>query len=984
MVFGGQTLLNKVYYIYYYIRGELMKKLVFLLSLILTMLSGFAANAEGEIFSFSFSSEREALSWSGGYFDESNPFGEGNSIFLNNPFGEVKNDKASHVLDYSGKIQLDAGNVYTLSGYVLNPLSIHSPSVRTQASLEAGANTVIVNISGSGDEWAPFSTTFYAGETGTYNLSLHFAGGGSDFGFFVDELTLSKTSCILSSLKILGQNEILIPATESIKTYFKPVLITSDGLTVYPLIDKSIYSTASIHDGVIFNPADFSLTVNSSAVSGTQITINCTLRNFQNLAPATHIVTLTDNMLDSRDFEGGDILWQTSAKLETHLQDKNSFLSLPTNDYGEFGYFSTLTYETPQLLLEGVLYVLHARVKSDSDTPLPAIYAKNTAELVDNTVFFNIKDISGKEWRDVFTAFVPEVSGVYNIAVNLCSTYDTTVFIDDIRLCSEVISPQYITLHAPGNIAIPDAETTYNVSALVRDQLGNIADGESVSVFLENATESVYFDTQTNLLTVLPDAVSGKYTLFAQCTDTPSINTRLDITIGFDYVGDGGFENTVPNEWWMVSSPYEADFHIRFDGYSRRALINCYGNYFMLLNNSYVHLMENSAYVFNSNFSSSEDCTVTAFIETFDGEMLPLVQFYVPAGHSIDEKMLPELFLAEKECVGRLFLYIEADSAQRFSVYADNISIKKAAVMAGSPHITGSPYVNGSGEAQFSFLNTVAQNNDTSACVVMWYVSDNAPGPYTPVENSGTNIYFDTSFFNKYVYFEVIPVCPITGFSGESVRCAPFMITYDYLENPYSPSQGGLITIPEYETSDVSSYFEDTQNHWGREYINILAHNKVVNGKTQKLFSPDEGVTRAEFAKMLSCAFNIRPYTDFKMFNDVTKKDWFYEYVTALSLAGVTSGTSADMFSPHSYVTREQAATMLVRIYEKARGKALPLTHSFTDKESISVWAEDFVSKATALGIIYGDPSGAFRGQDITTRAEAATLIVRLIKGMVI
>lgn len=955
-----------------------MKKLVFLLSLIMTLLSGFAAYAEGEIFSFPFSSETEALDWSGGYFDESNPFGDGYSIFLNNPFGEVKNDKATHVLDYSGKIHLDAGNVYTLSGYVLNPLSIHSPSVRAQASLESGANTVIVNISGSGDEWAEFSTTFFAGETGTYNLSLHFADGASDFGFFVDELTLSQTSCTLSSLRLLGQSEILIPATGSTKVYFKPVLITSDALTVYPLIDKSIYSSATQHEGVSFNPSDFSLTVSSSALAESHITISCTLRNFQNLAPASHIVKLTDNMIDNSAFDGENTLWETSARLDTVTLEGNSFLSLPTNDYGDFGYFSTLTYDTPQVLLEGVLYVLHARVKSDSDAPLSAIYAKNTTQLIDNTVYFNIKDISGKEWRDVFTAFVPEASGVYNIAVNLCSTYDSTIFIDDIRLCSEVAEPQYITLHAPGNIAVPDVQTQYNVSALVRDQLGNILDGQGVYISLENATDSVYFNSDTNTLTVLPDAAAGKYTLTALCTDNPSIHAQLDFTVSFDYVGDGGFENTVPNEWWMVSSPYEAAFYIRYDGYSRRGLINCSGSYFMLLNNSYVHLMENSAYVFNSNFSASEDCTVTVFIETLDGEMLPLVQFPVPAGRTLQEKLLPELFLAEKQCVGRLFLYIEADSAQKFSVYTDNISLKKAAVMAGNPHIVGAPYVNGSAEARFSFLNTVAQNSDTSACVVLWYYSDNAAGPYTLVESSGTNIYFDTSFFNKYVYFEVIPVCPITGFSGDSVRSAPFMVTYDYLENPHAPSNGSIVTVPEFENPPVSSYFTDTQNHWGRDYINILAHNNVINGKTKDLFSPDEGVTRAEFAKMLSCAFSIRPYTDFKIFNDVTKKDWFYEYVTALNLSGICSGISTDMFSPHSYVTREAACTMLMRTYEKAGGQVNPDAHKFTDSDDISPWASELVLKAASLGIVQGDSSGAFRGKAITTRAETAALIVRL------
>ncbi len=955
-----------------------MKKLVFLLSLILSMLSGFAAHAEGEIFSFPFSSETEALSWSGGYFDESNPFGEGYSIFLNNPFGEVKNDKATHVLDYSGKIQLEAGKVYTLSGYVLNPLSIHSPSVRTQASLQSGANTVIVNISGSGDEWAAFSTTFYAGETGTYNLSLHFADGASDFGFFVDGLTLAQTDCMLSSLRVLGQNEILIPATGSTKIYFKPVLITSDGLTVYPLIDKSIYSSATQHEGVTFNPSDFSLTVTSSAPAGSRITISCTLRNFQNLAPASHIVELTDNMIDNGAFDEENTLWKTSAKLDMLTQEGNSFIFLPTNDYGDFGYFSTLTYDAPQVLLEGVLYVLHARVKSDSDAPLSAIYAKNTAELIDNTVYFNIKDISGKEWRDVFTAFVPAASGVYNIAINLCSTYDSTVFVDDIRLCSEVAAPQYITLHAPGNIAIPDAKTHYNVSALVRDQLGNILDGQDAYITLENATDSVYFDSGTNLLTVLPDAAAGKYTLFAVCADNPSIHARLDFTVSFDYVGDGGFEYTVPNEWWMVTSPYETNLYIRYDGYSRRGLINCDGSYFMLLNNSYVHLMENSAYVFNSNFSASEDCTVTVFIETLEGEMLPLVQFPVVAGHTLEEKLLPELFLAEQQCVGRLFLYIESDNSQKFSVYTDNISLKKAAVMAGNPHILGTPYVNGAAEARFSFLNTVAGNDDTSACVVLWYYSDNAAGPYTLVESSGRNIYFDTSFFNKYVYFEVIPVCPVTGFSGDALRSAPFLVTYDNVENPYAPSRDSIVTVPDFENVAVSSYFTDIQNHWGRDYINILAHNNIVSGKTQSLFSPDEGVTRAEFAKMLSCAFSIRPYADFKVFNDVTKKDWFYEYVTALNLTGICSGTSADTFSPYSYVTREAACAMLIRTYEKAGGKVIVGEHKFTDSEDISPWASEFVLKAASLGIVRGDDSGSFRGKAVTTRAEAAALIVRL------
>lgn len=957
-----------------------MKKLAFALILILlcTLLPcASAADASAaEQFSYSFENADDANVWSGGVFDDSNSFRDGNAIYVNNPFGEVKNEHATHVLDYSPTISLEAGKVYTLSGYVFNPLSSHSPSVRTSATLGDGANTVIVSVSGIGEEWAEFSTTFYAGESGDYNLSLHFAGGYVDFGFFVDELRLRETVCTLSSLNLTGQSEILIPATGSIKNYYRPYLLTSENRSVDILSSSSVYFSVTPAAGIAFNPQDFSLTVTSEAAAGSTISIDCALRNYAQLSPTSLSVGLTDNMIDNPDFSKENILWTSTSEISAVRDGNNSYISVPTNDYGEFGYFASITYDTPQILLEDVVYVIHAKIKSDNAKPFSAIYAKNSAENKDNTIYFSIKDISGEEWIDVFAAFVPEQSGVYDITLNLCSMYDCTIFVDDIKLSSEVLSAEYLTLHAPGNIALPNVATTYPVSALLRDQLGNILDSEEVQISLLQESSLISFDSASNLLTVNPDTPAGRYTLRAVYLPEPDINAQLDFTVSYDYIGDGSFENTMPNEWWMVSSPYECDFYMRHDGHSRRALINCRGNYFMLLNNSYVHLLANMPYVFNSSFSAPVDCTATLFIETIGGDTLPLAQMFIQAGSTLDKRRLPELFLAEEDAVGRLFLYVESDSGQPFSVYADNLSLKSASILAVNPRVTGIPYVNGAVEAEFSLFNNIAENSDTSACVVNWYVSSTPYGQYKEVPSAGKNIYFDTTFLNKYVYFRVTPVCPVTGFSGTTVRCMPFLVTYAPQDDENAPAQFTPVIT---ENTSAGNHFSDIDDHWGRDYINALAQSGVVDGENTAVFAPERAVTRAEFAKMLSSAFSINTVADFAQFSDVSRTDWFYKHVTALNLAGIVNGTSPDTFSPGSTLTREEASVMAVRLYEKATLQtALQGENRFTDRKNISPWAAAAADKAVSLGVVQGNPDGTFAPQEQLTRAEAAALIYRL------
>lgn len=93
---------------------------------------------------------------------------------------------------------------------------------------------------------------------------------------------------------------------------------------------------------------------------------------------------------------------------------------------------------------------------------------------------------------------------------------------------------------------------------------------------------------------------------------------------------------------------------------------------------------------------------------------------------------------------------------------------------------------------------------------------------------------------------------------------------------------------------------------------------------------------------------------------------------------GLMEGTSATTFSPNATLTREQAATVLVRLMTYLDGKApasAPVT--YTDATAISSWAVESVGAATAAGVLQGS-NGAFRPHDSVTLQEMIVALWRV------
>ena len=120
--------------------------------------------------------------------------------------------------------------------------------------------------------------------------------------------------------------------------------------------------------------------------------------------------------------------------------------------------------------------------------------------------------------------------------------------------------------------------------------------------------------------------------------------------------------------------------------------------------------------------------------------------------------------------------------------------------------------------------------------------------------------------------------------------------------------------------------FEDISQSWGRGYINAAAAHGAVDAGGR--FRPEDPITRREMAVMLVRALGLSDMAQLSLplpFTDVTQDEG---YIAVAYDIDMTMGTSATTFSPEGRALREQAAAMLVRVYERTISRT-EWTHAF-------------------------------------------------------
>lgn len=110
-------------------------------------------------------------------------------------------------------------------------------------------------------------------------------------------------------------------------------------------------------------------------------------------------------------------------------------------------------------------------------------------------------------------------------------------------------------------------------------------------------------------------------------------------------------------------------------------------------------------------------------------------------------------------------------------------------------------------------------------------------------------------------------------------------------------------------------------------------------------------------------------------FTDVSRSDWYYQFVDYVTSKGYFNGTSETTFAPAENMTRAMFVTVLFR-FDGAKGDRTQ--SAFTDVAP-GQWYTDAINWAAANRIVDGVGNGKFAPNDPITRAQMCTMIERYL-----
>lgn len=154
--------------------------------------------------------------------------------------------------------------------------------------------------------------------------------------------------------------------------------------------------------------------------------------------------------------------------------------------------------------------------------------------------------------------------------------------------------------------------------------------------------------------------------------------------------------------------------------------------------------------------------------------------------------------------------------------------------------------------------------------------------------------------------------------------------------------------------------------------VDWMSGNGITTGTSSTTFSPDDRVTRSQFATFL-WRLAGEPAGSSAGFSDVPSSAYYAQAVSWMASTGITTGTSATTFSPNATLTRAQAATFIWRF---AGSPSVSGGADFVDV-SDSSFAADAIEWKSATGITTGTSPTTFSPDDPLTRGQAATFLYR-------
>jgi len=183
---------------------------------------------------------------------------------------------------------------------------------------------------------------------------------------------------------------------------------------------------------------------------------------------------------------------------------------------------------------------------------------------------------------------------------------------------------------------------------------------------------------------------------------------------------------------------------------------------------------------------------------------------------------------------------------------------------------------------------------------------------------------------------------------------------------------------PENKQPTEGKSFGDINGHWAEAAIKRAVQLEIADGYSDGSFKPDAVISRAEFAVMVSRALKLDEQSSSSSFADQKAiPSWAEEHVNRVVTAGLIGGYSDQTFRGSNNITRAELAVIIARAAQLEVKEAATL--SFEDAAAIPAWAKNEIAVAVKKGLVSGKGGNRFEASASATRAEALTLIIRML-----
>ena len=171
---------------------------------------------------------------------------------------------------------------------------------------------------------------------------------------------------------------------------------------------------------------------------------------------------------------------------------------------------------------------------------------------------------------------------------------------------------------------------------------------------------------------------------------------------------------------------------------------------------------------------------------------------------------------------------------------------------------------------------------------------------------------------------------------------------------------------------------------WYHDAVDYVVEHGIMTGTSATTFEPNTTLSRAMVAQILYNLEGQPTVTGESTFTDVSGH-WAIDAITWAQKTGVVTGYENNTFRPENNVTRQEFAQMM---YNYAAYKDYDLSakgdlSQFTDGDSVQEWAVTAVSWANGNALINGHDDGTLEPGGTTTRAQAASILMRFDQNLV-